>query len=75
MKITNILLAVAVAGSLAGCDKKADTANPGDAAPDAGMDAPATDDADMDDMDADDADMDDMGGEEGGDEAAGEGGE
>ena len=43
MKITNSLLLVAVAASLAACEKQStDTANPGDATP---AEAPATDDA------------------------------
>lgn len=79
MKITNTLLIVAMAGSLAACEKSnADTANPGDAAPETpstDMEAPAADDS-MDDLGGDMAEepaADDMGGDEAeGDEAEGD---
>jgi hypothetical protein len=49
MKITNTLLLLAVAGSLAACEKSApDTANPGDAAPE----TPSTEAPEGDPLDA-----------------------
>jgi len=54
MKITNTLLMLAVAGSLAACDKKnSDTANPGDATPDTAPAAEPALDESMDESPAD----------------------
>ena len=62
MKITKTLLLLAVAGSLAACEKSApDTANPGDAAPE----TPSADEPAGDPLDA-------AGGEEATEEPAGE---
>ena len=70
MKITNTLLLVAVAGSLAACEKSApDTAVPGEGDTPA-MEEPSTDDV-LDDAAGDDAEGDDAEGEEAeGEEAA-----
>ena len=74
MKITNTLLLLAVAGSLAACEKSApDTANPGDAAPE----TPSTDAPEGDPLDAAGAEEggEEPAAEEGGEEPAAEGGE